>query len=110
MDIAWCPGCGNFSIINIIKKALSSLEIPPERVVFSSGIGQAAKLPQYLRCNYFNGLHGRSLPVATGIKAVNPNLVVIAESGDGCNYGEGGESVLLGRMAEFYKALTSIKR
>jgi 2-oxoglutarate ferredoxin oxidoreductase subunit beta len=55
-----------------------------------SGIGQAAKMPHYIRVNYFNGLHGRSLPAATGIKAANPGLTVIAESGDGCTYGEGG--------------------
>jgi len=55
-----------------------------------SGIGQAAKAPQYLNASFFNGLHGRSLPAATAIKASNPGLVVIAESGDGCTYGEGG--------------------
>jgi len=89
-DIAWCPGCGNFGILNIMKKALTEMNISPRNLVFSSGIGQAAKIPQYLQCHYFNGLHGRSLPVATAIKAVNPKLTVIAESGDGCTYGEGG--------------------
>ncbi len=59
-----------------------------------SGIGQAAKMPHYLRVNFFNGLHGRSLPVATAIKAVNPSLTVIAESGDGCMYGEGGNHLI----------------
>jgi 2-oxoglutarate/2-oxoacid ferredoxin oxidoreductase subunit beta len=58
--------------------------------VLVSGIGQAAKTPQYLNVNYFNGLHGRSLPAATAIKASNRNLTVIAESGDGDTYGEGG--------------------
>jgi 2-oxoglutarate ferredoxin oxidoreductase subunit beta len=60
----------------------------------ASGIGQAAKTPHYLNANLFNGLHGRSLPVATGAKLANPNLVVIVESGDGCNYGEGGNHFL----------------
>jgi 2-oxoglutarate ferredoxin oxidoreductase subunit beta len=55
-----------------------------------SGIGQAAKTPHYFKTNFFNGLHGRALPPATGIKASNPQLVVIAESGDGDMYGEGG--------------------
>jgi 2-oxoglutarate ferredoxin oxidoreductase subunit beta len=55
-----------------------------------SGIGQAAKTPQYLQCHYFNGLHGRALPPATAIKAVNPGMTVVAESGDGDMYGEGG--------------------
>jgi 2-oxoglutarate ferredoxin oxidoreductase subunit beta len=55
-----------------------------------SGIGQAAKIPQYFRSNYFNGLHGRALPAAIGIKVANPELIVITESGDGDMYGEGG--------------------
>ncbi|MGB9837585.1 thiamine pyrophosphate-dependent enzyme [Methanothermobacter sp.] len=89
-DVAWCPGCGNFSILRALKMALADLDIPPEKLVLVSGIGQAGKLPQYLRCNYFNGLHGRSLPAAVAIKAVNPELTVIDVSGDGCMYGEGG--------------------
>jgi len=90
IDIAWCPGCGNFAILNALKQALSELEIKPERLVVVSGIGQAAKAPHYYKCNLFNGLHGRSLAVATAIKAANPQLIVIDESGDGCMYGEGG--------------------
>lgn len=90
IDIAWCPGCGNFGILSVIKKALSELEIAPEHLVMVSGIGQAAKLPHYLKSNVFNGLHGRALPPATAIKAANPGLIVVAESGDGDMYGEGG--------------------
>lgn len=90
IDIAWCPGCGNFSILTAFKKALAELEVRPERLVLVSGIGQAGKIPHYLKTNVFHGLHGRSLPVATTIKAVNPELTVIAESGDGCMYAEGG--------------------
>ncbi len=90
IDIAWCPGCGNFGILKILKKALNELSISPSELVMVSGIGQAAKIPQYMECNYFNGLHGRALPPATAIKASNPNLTVIAESGDGDMYGEGG--------------------
>jgi 2-oxoglutarate/2-oxoacid ferredoxin oxidoreductase subunit beta len=90
IDIAWCPGCGNFGIIKALKLAITELKIPQERLVLVSGIGQAAKTPQYIRTNFFNGLHGRSLPAATGIKAANPDLTVIAVSGDGCTYGEGG--------------------
>jgi 2-oxoglutarate ferredoxin oxidoreductase subunit beta len=93
-DIAWCPGCGNFSILKILKDALSELDIKPEELVMVSGIGQAAKIPHYLKCNVFNGLHGRALPPATAIKSVNKNLVVIAESGDGDMYGEGGNHFL----------------
>lgn len=90
IDIAWCPGCGNFAILQSLKESLEELNIEPEGLVMVSGIGQAAKIPHYLRANVFNGLHGRALPAATAIKAVNPNLVVIAESGDGDMYGEGG--------------------
>jgi len=90
VDIAWCPGCGNFGILNILKKVFAELDLDPTKVVMTSGIGQAAKTPQYLKVNYFNGLHGRSLPPAMAIKAANPKLTVIAESGDGCSYGEGG--------------------
>ena len=90
IDIAWCPGCGNFGILNALKQALSELEIKPQRLVVVSGIGQGGKAAQYYRCKLFNVLHARSLPVATAIKATNPGLIVIDESGDGCMYGEGG--------------------
>lgn len=90
LDIAWCPGCGDYPILDTLKMALSELEIDPKELVMVSGIGQAAKTPQYLKANMFNGLHGRALPAAAAIKAVNPNLTVIAHSGDGCMYGEGG--------------------
>ncbi|MCX6091035.1 MAG: thiamine pyrophosphate-dependent enzyme, partial [Candidatus Atribacteria bacterium] len=94
VEIAWCPGCGNFSILRVMKETLQELELKPCQVVLVSGIGQAAKAPHYLTANVFNGLHGRSLPVAFAIKAVNPDLTVIAESGDGCMYGEGGNHFL----------------
>lgn len=90
VEIAWCPGCGNFGIRNIVLKALSELNIDKKNLCFVSGIGQAAKAPQYLDVSYFNGLHGRALPAASGIKAANPGLKVIVESGDGDMYGEGG--------------------
>jgi 2-oxoglutarate ferredoxin oxidoreductase subunit beta len=90
IDIAWCPGCGNFGILNTLKKALAEMEIDPTELVLVSGIGQAAKIPHYFKTNFFNGLHGRALPPATAIKVSNPNLTVIAQSGDGDMYGEGG--------------------
>jgi len=89
-DVAWCPGCGNFGILNVLKDVLDELKIAPENLVIVSGIGQAAKIPHYFKTNFFNGLHGRALPPATAIKASNPSLIVIAESGDGDMYGEGG--------------------
>ncbi len=94
IDIAWCPGCGNFGILDVLKEVLAELEIEPRNLVLVSGIGQAAKTPHYLKGNVFNGLHGRALPAATAIKAANPELVVIAEGGDGDMYGEGGNHFL----------------
>jgi 2-oxoglutarate ferredoxin oxidoreductase subunit beta len=92
--IAWCPGCGNFSILKALKKALVDIQQEPHELVIVSGIGQAPKTPHYLRCNCFNGLHGRTLPVATGIKLANHKLTVIAQGGDGDGYGEGGNHFL----------------
>ncbi len=93
-NVAWCPGCGNYAIREALIDALSKLHMDPHQLVVSSGIGQAAKMPQYLETNYFNGLHGRALPVACAIKSVNPELTVIAEGGDGDMYGEGGNHLI----------------
>ena len=90
MDVAWCPGCGNFAILNTVKEAVAELDIAPQQLVTVSGIGQAAKLPHYVKSHFFNGLHGRGLAAAFAIKAANPSLTVIHTSGDGCTYGEGG--------------------
>ncbi len=93
-EMSWCPGCGNFSILTALKKALAELELSPDQVVTVSGIGQAAKLPHYLATHYYNGLHGRALPTATAIKAANPRLTVLVSSGDGDIYAEGGNHFL----------------
>ncbi len=93
-ETAWCPGCGNHAILKALKKALADGGYEPRDILMVSGIGQAAKTPHYLKCNAFNGLHGRSLPTATGARLANPNLKVIVESGDGCHYGEGGNHFL----------------
>jgi 2-oxoglutarate ferredoxin oxidoreductase subunit beta len=89
-ETAWCPGCGNFGIRKALKQALVNSGLAPHEMLMVSGIGQAAKMPHYLRCNCFNGLHGRSLPAATGARLANQGLKIIVESGDGCSYGEGG--------------------
>jgi len=91
---AWCPGCGNFSILKTFKDAVVELGIEPHQLMVVSGIGQAAKFPHYIKCNTFNGLHGRSLPVATGIRLANHHLVVVAVAGDGDCYGEGGNHLV----------------
>lgn len=87
---AWCPGCGNFGILRALNKALVELGLEPHQVLLVSGIGQAGKLPHYTKGNVFNSLHGRPVPPAIGAKIVNPELKVIAISGDGDAYGEGG--------------------
>lgn len=89
-ETAWCPGCGNFNILDSLKNALTDLQFDPHDVLMVGGIGQAAKLPQYISANSFCGLHGRSVPPAAAAKIVNPRLTVIINSGDGDSYGEGG--------------------
>ena len=91
---AWCPGCGNFGILKSFKEALVELEIEPHQFTIVSGIGQAGKFPHYLKCNTFNGLHGRTLPVATGMRLANHEMRIIAVAGDGDCYGEGGNHLL----------------
>ncbi len=91
---AWCPGCGNFGILNAVQRALVKLGKAPHEVVIVSGIGQAPKLPHYMNVNTFNGLHGRSLPAATAIKLANRDLTVIVVGGDGDGYAEGGNHFL----------------
>ena len=94
IDTTWCPGCGNFLIMRALKMALVELDIAPHEVLLVSGIGQAAKLPHYMKGNVINGLHGRTLSYATGAKIANHDLFVIANSGDGDLYGEGGNHFL----------------
>jgi len=91
---AWCPGCGNFGILNALNRALVEMKIEPNQVLLVSGIGQAGKLPHYTRGNVFNSLHGRPVPPAIGARIANPELIVIAVSGDGDAYGEGGNHFL----------------
>lgn len=86
----WCPGCGNFGILDAMKDALVSLGKSPNQVLLVSGIGQAAKTPHFLNCNMLHTLHGRALPVATGAQLANHELTVLVNSGDGDGYGEGG--------------------
>jgi 2-oxoglutarate ferredoxin oxidoreductase subunit beta len=93
-DIAWCPGCGDFSILRTLDKAIEAVGQDRKKLVLVSGIGQAAKLPHYTQANVFNGLHGRALPAAVAIKLANHELEVVVTSGDGDVYGEGGNHLL----------------
>jgi 2-oxoglutarate ferredoxin oxidoreductase subunit beta len=90
----WCPGCGNFGILEAFKRALVDLAIAPHQLLMVSGIGQAGKLPHYTKGNIFNSLHGRAIPVAIGAKIANTRLTVIVIGGDGDGYGEGGNHLL----------------
>ncbi len=93
-ETAWCPGCGNFNILDCLKTALEELGKDPYEVLMVGGIGQAAKMPQYISANSFCGLHGRSLPAAVAAKMANEKLTVIVDTGDGDSYGEGGNHFL----------------
>jgi len=93
----WCPGCGNFAILNSIKTVLGVLYdegIPLENIVIVSGIGCHAKIVDYVNVNSFYSIHGRVTPVAEGIKIANPDLKVIGFAGDGDAYGEGLEHLI----------------
>ncbi len=94
VEIAWCPGCGNFGILNAVKTALVQLQLPPHKVLICSGIGQAPKLPHYMKVNTFNGLHGREVAAATGAKLAADDLTVLVHAGEGGAYGEGGNHLL----------------
>src|SRR4030066_1153079 len=91
---AWCPGCGDFGILKAFKESMAEMGLEPHQFTIVSGIGQAGKFPHYVKCNTFNGLHGRTLPVATGIRLANHEMLVIAVAGDGDCYGEGGNHLL----------------
>jgi 2-oxoglutarate ferredoxin oxidoreductase subunit beta len=90
MAIQWCPGCGNFGILTAMRRALVELGLEPSQVLMVSGIGQAGKFPHYLHSHVLNELHGRPIPAAQAAKIANHELTVIAFSGDGDGYGEGG--------------------
>ena len=85
----WCPGCGDFGVLNSLQRALAELDIAPHNVLIVSGIGCSSNLPGFIRAYGFHGLHGRALPVAAGAKLANHELTVIATGGDGDGYGIG---------------------
>ena len=94
----WCPGCGDFGIVNAIQMTLLEMQLEPHRVAMFSGIGCSAKTPHYINAYGFHTLHGRVLPIATGAKLANPSLTVIAVGGDGDGLGIGaGHFVNTGR-------------
>lgn len=90
----WCPGCGDFGVLNAITKALAALALPREQVAFVSGIGCSSRIPAYSSVYGFHGVHGRALPVATGLAISRPDLTVLAAGGDGDGFSIGGNHFL----------------
>lgn len=90
----WCPGCGDFAVLNAMYRALSDCGCTPEQSVIVSGIGCSSRLPGYVDTYGFNSLHGRALPIATGVKLAKPHLTVIAVGGDGDGIAIGGNHFL----------------
>ena len=86
----WCPGCGDYAVLNSTYKALSKLGLDPEQTVFVSGIGCSSRLPYFVDAYAMHTLHGRALPVAAGVKLANPKLEVICVGGDGDGLSIGG--------------------
>ena len=90
----WCPGCGDFGVLSALTKALAFLELAKEQVAVVSGIGCSSRLPAYLDTYGFHGVHGRSLAVASGLKAARPDLTVLVAGGDGDGFSIGGNHFL----------------
>ncbi len=89
----WCPGCGDFGVVTAITRALANIGRPPHEIAFVSGIGCSSRIPGYTTAYGFNTVHGRSLPIAQGIKLANPELLVLVASGDGDGFSIGGGHV-----------------
>ena len=90
IDPDWCPGCGDFGVLNALQRACAELGLKPHEILTVSGIGCSSNLPGYFNSYGMHTLHGRSLPVATGAKLGNHELTVIVTGGDGDGYGIGG--------------------
>jgi 2-oxoglutarate ferredoxin oxidoreductase subunit beta len=86
----WCAGCGNYAILNSLAQALAALGIPTHEIAVISGIGCSSRLPGYMSTYGFNSIHGRALPIATGVKLANPKTTVIVAGGDGDAFSIGG--------------------
>ena len=86
----WCPGCGDFGVLQAVYRALAAIGRPPHEIAFISGIGCSSRIPGYTTAYGFNSVHGRALPIAQGIKLANPDLLVLAAGGDGDGFSIGG--------------------
>jgi 2-oxoglutarate/2-oxoacid ferredoxin oxidoreductase subunit beta len=93
-EVRWCPGCGDFSVLAVMKQVLASLGIPREQLVFVSGVGCSSRMPYYLNTYGFQTLHGRAPTVATGLKLTRPELSVWVVTGDGDGLSIGGNHLI----------------
>jgi 2-oxoglutarate/2-oxoacid ferredoxin oxidoreductase subunit beta len=93
-DVRWCPGCGDYSILAQMKKVLPTLGVPPEKMVFISGIGCSSRFPYYMNTYGMHSIHGRAPAVATGLKAARPDLTVWVITGDGDGLSIGGNHLM----------------
>lgn len=89
----WCPGCGDFGVVQAIYRALAAIGRPPHEIAFVSGIGCSSRIPGYTTAYGFNSVHGRALPIAQGIKLASPELLVLVAGGDGDGFSIGGGHV-----------------
>ncbi len=89
----WCPGCGDFGVLQAVYRALAAIGRPPHEIAFVSGIGCSSRIPGYTTAYGFNSVHGRALPIAQGIKLANPELLVLVAGGDGDGFSIGGGHV-----------------
>lgn len=90
----WCPGCGDYTVLSSVTKALAVMGVPPKDCAVVSGIGCSSRIPAYTTCYGFHGVHGRSLAAATGLKVARPDLQVLVAGGDGDGYSIGGNHFL----------------
>jgi 2-oxoglutarate ferredoxin oxidoreductase subunit beta len=90
----WCPGCGDFAVLNAITKALAHLALPLEDVALITGIGCSSRIAGYTGVYGFHGVHGRALPMASGLKAARPDITVLVAGGDGDGLSIGGNHFL----------------
>ncbi len=93
-EVRWCPGCGDYAILKVVKSVLADIGRSPDEIVFVAGIGCAARFPYYLSTYGFHTIHGRAAAVATGVKLANPNLDVWVVGGDGDFLSIGGNHTL----------------
>ena len=93
-EVRWCPGCDDYAILNSVQRAMANLGVPREKLCVISGIGCSSRFPYYLETYGFHGIHGRALPIATGVKLANPELSVWVATGDGDALSIGGNHLI----------------